>query len=131
MAGSNQMPVLVKVISVLYYIGAVLSAIFGILMLIGAGILDLSSLIPFLGAGLFIVGAIIFIALAVLGFFVGRGLWNGKNWARIVAIVLAVLGVINAIYSIATGMGGIISLILHALIGGYLWFSKDVKQVFA
>lgn len=131
-------PVGAKIISVLYYIGAVASVIVGILLLVGAGFIgsyveDLSVPgVAMLGTAMFIVGGIILIALAVLEFFVGRGLWKGRNWARIVAIVLAILGIISAILSIIqASYGSIVSLIIHAIIGGYLLFSKNVKSAFA
>jgi len=130
-------PTGVKVISVLYYIGAVLSVLFGILFIIGAGAIgSVAEQIPGLalaGAGLFVVVGIIFIALAVLGFFIGKGLWKAQNWARIVAIVFAVLGVLMALSSLVQGIIGssIIGLITNGLIGGYLLFNQNAKAAFA
>ncbi|MBS3074316.1 hypothetical protein J4447_02550 [Candidatus Pacearchaeota archaeon] len=129
MADGKSVPTLVKVIAVLYYIGAVLFVLAGIMMIAGAGATGLMAFMPFysiFGAGLLIIGAIIFIAVGVLEFFVGRGLWQGRNWARITAIVLAVLGLISALISFS-----ILSIIIDALIAGYLLFSKDVKAAFA
>jgi len=133
-AATAGVPVLVKVIAVLYYIGAALALIGGVAMIFGSAALGtyMSAAIPggealgVLGAGLFIVVGIILIAFAVLDFFVGRGLWKAKKWARIVAIIIAILGVISAITSFAW-----VSLVIHALIGGYLIFSKGVKAAFA
>ncbi|MFX0212154.1 MAG: hypothetical protein ACFFDT_39640 [Candidatus Hodarchaeota archaeon] len=133
---AKTMPTGIKIISVLYYIGAVLSLLFGILLLIGAGAIStLVTEIPllgFLGAGFLTVIAIIMIALAVLGFFIGRGLWKGQNWARIVAIIFAILGFISAIINLISAQwGSIISLVINGLIGYYLLFSKNVKEAFA
>jgi len=123
------MPVGVKIIAVLYYIGAVLMVLSGILMIIGAGASSsMFSFGPFysmMGSGLFIVGAIISLAFGVLAFFVGRGLWHGKSWARMTAIILAVLGLVSALFSFA-----IFNIIIDGLIAWYLLFSKEVKRVF-
>jgi hypothetical protein len=134
-SSSSKIPVEVKVISVLYYVLAVLSLIFGILFLVGAGAIgEYTQQIPalaVLGTGLFIVLGIIVIAFAVLDFFIGRGLWKGKNWARIIAIIIAILGFISALLSLVDGQFlSIISLVIHGLIGGYLLFSKEVKKTF-
>jgi hypothetical protein len=137
MGGGRSVPTGVKVIAVLYYIGAVLSALFGVLFLVGAGAIgSLLSQIPILGtlgAGLFIVVGVIMIGFGVLDFFVGRGLWKARSWARVVVIVFAVLGAVLAIVSMAQGsiLWNIFNLVVELVIGGYLIFSKDVKKAFA
>ncbi|MGD9276902.1 MAG: hypothetical protein PVJ67_07055 [Candidatus Pacearchaeota archaeon] len=137
MSDGQSVPTGVKVIAVLYYIGAVLGIIFGLLFLVGAGAIgSIASQIPVLGAlgaGLFIVGGIILIGLGVLGFFVGRGLWKARPWARIVAIIFAVLGILMAIISMIQGSiaSNIFNLVIQLVIGGYLLFSNNVKQAFA
>src|SRR3989344_4428979 len=115
----KQIPTGVKIISVLYYIGAVLTFIFGLILLFSAD--ALSEFIPGLGT-LGIVGGIVLMGFGVLSFFIGRGLWKGSNWARIVAIILAVLGIISAIYAMTSGAIGsnIINLLINLLIGWYL-----------
>ena len=133
----KQIPTGVKVISILYYIGAVFSAIIGILFIVGAGMIEsIASQVPFIGeigAGLFIVAGIIMIGLGILSFFVGKGLWRGKSWARIIVIVFSCLGVLMAILSMAQGdvAGNIFNLLLNGVIGGYLWFNDGVKKAFA
>jgi len=135
MAGN--VPVGVKIISVLYYIGAVVLILLGILLIVGAGfigtILQSIPLLGALGAGLFIVIGIILIVFAVLSFFLGRGLWKAQKWARIVVIVFSVLGVLFALLAIVQGqiLNNLLSLIINAVIGGYLLFSKDVKAAFS
>lgn len=106
-------------------------------MFFGAG---LSGSIPGLqslvGTGFFIMIGIIALALAVLTFFVARGLWKGKKWARIVAIILAALGIINSITNLGGGtiigvlIWNLIFLVIQLVIGGYLLFGKKVKAVF-
>ena len=137
MSDGQSVPTGVKVIAVLYYIGAVLGIIFGLLFFVGAGTIgSISSQIPILGAlgaGLFVVGGIILIGLGVLGFFVGRGLWKARPWARIVATIFAALGILMAIISMIQGSiaSNIVNLVIQLVIGGYLLFSNNVKQAFA
>ena len=131
---SSGVPTGVKVISVLYYIGAALLVIGGILFMFGAGFLS-SVLGAFasLGTGLFVVLGIVLLLFGVLYFFVGRGLWKARNWARIVAIILSVLGLLGAISSLVQGRigNGIVNLLFNAIVGGYLLLSSQVKAAFS
>ena len=129
-----EVPTGVKVVSVLYYIGAAFELLFAVLLFVGAG--TIASKIPIIGAigsGLFIVVGVVLIGLAVLSFFVGRGLWKARKWARIVAIIFAVLGVLFAILGMVQGQvaGNIVGLVISGAVGGYLWFSSSVKAAFA
>ena len=135
----KNVPVGVKIISILYYIGAVFGIIFGLLLIFGAetftsilnGVLLIDALDSGL-SGLFIAGGIIMIALGVLGFFIGRGLWKGRNWARIFVIILSILGVLIGVFSMVQGdvAGNIFGLAVNLIIGGYLLFSRKVKEAF-
>ncbi len=130
MAKNKEVPGGVKVISVLYYIGAVI-AVIGAIMAIAGGTL-VSGFVGLDGLGLGMFLAVIMLAFAVLGFFIGRGLWKAQNWARVVAIIFAILGALGAISAIvAGGYTSIISLAINGLIGGYLLLSEDVKKAFA
>ncbi len=132
-ANAKAMPTGVKVISVLYYIGAAIDVLLGIIFFFGA---DAISALQFfnniLKTGLFTLFGIFFIAFGILSFFIGRGLWKGQNWARMAAIVLVGLSAVFALVSIVANFPGrIFVLILDGIIGGYLLFSKDVKAAFA
>ena len=129
-------PTGVKVISVVYYIGAGFSILFGLLFLAGAGFMGtLVSKIPLLGvlgSGFFVVVGIIFIGLGALSIFVGRGLWKGKNWARIIAIIFSVLGILSGLYSVVNGIySSLFGLLINLLIVGYLMFNSSVKSAFS
>ena len=142
------MPTGVKVISVLYYIGAAFSFLFGLLLIVGGAFIGailgetLASLSA-LGSGLFIVLGIALLGFGVLDIFIGRGLWKGQNWTRIAAIVFAILGVFGGINSLISGLTNFqtigafsifvafVQLAVSLLIGGYLAFAHEVKEAFA
>jgi len=138
MDDKQPVPFGVKIIAILYYIGAVLGVIFGLIFLVvGTGIMG-SKLIPLLGAlgaGLFIAAGIVILGLGVFDFFIGRGLWKAKSWARIVVIVFAALAILGTITSMMVQGkivgSGVFNLITQLVICGYLLFSKSVKQAFA
>lgn len=121
----------VKIISVLYFLGSILALGFGALAIFGA-----SFFTQVLGTGFFgkffAVGGIIFIALGILGISVGIGLWRYKNWARLLAILLSVIGIVLALLAILKGnvSSNIFSLLVSAVIGGYLFLNPKVKTAF-
>ncbi len=136
--GNEGVPMLVKVISVLYYISAALTVIGGIIAFTHNDI-DIINRIIML---------VIALGIGVLCFFIGRGLWKGKNWARITASVIAILDALTfiAMYVMTSvflnlvsgiipsaGIGKIVIIfftLLNLAIAGYLLFSKKVKEVF-
>lgn len=130
-------PTGVKVISVLYYISAGLCALFGILFMVGGGMMSsIIAQLPIIGALgsiVFIAGGILMLGIGVLSFFIARGLRKTKKWARIVAIIFSCLGVLSAIISMIQAgiLGGVSSLAISGAMGGYLLFSKKVKEAFA
>ena len=131
----KEIPLGVKIISILYYIGAVLLIIFGILFLVGSGqIASKASELPLLGAissSLFVIAGIAMIVIGILIFLLARGLWKLRPWARIVTIVLMCLAILSAIVSLIQGSPvSWSSTIVNAIIAGYLIFSKNVKTAF-
>ena len=148
MMADKEMPTGVKVISVLYYIGAAFSFLFGLLLIVGGAFIGailgetLASLSA-LGSGLFIVLGIALLGFGVLDIFIGRGLWKGQNWTRIAAIVFAIFGVLGGINSLISGLTNFqtigafsifvafVQLAVSLLIGGYLAFAHEVKEAFA
>ncbi len=138
MANNKSVPTGAKVISVLYYISAGLYALFGVFLLLGAGVIGaiLNQLIPLLGMlgmGFLAVIGIFLIGLGVLSFFIGRGLWKAQKWARILAIIFAILGILGNVLSLLSGIT--VSLIVmsavNLFIAGYLLFSSSVREAFA
>ena len=73
------------------------------------------------------------IIYGVFLFFIGRKLEKGKNWARIIVIIIAILSLLNnLIFSVVQGhLPNIINLVIDGLIAGYLLFNTEVKEIFA
>ena len=125
----------VKVISILGFIGAIAALIAGILIFFGGTFLStLLSLFGIRGAlaGIFVGAMLITFAIVVLAwgiflFITSLNLWRYKNWARIVGIVFAVLGVISGLMSLPVG---IVTLIIYGGIFYLLAINKDVRKLF-
>jgi len=128
-------PVGVSILSVLAYIGAVFLLLGGIGLFVGGEVISsyLSSLGAFSGiiTAIGIVAGIILIALAVLYFFIGRGLWKGQNWARIVVLIFIVIGLIGSLVSIMGNLASsIVGIIIDVVIIWYLGFNQEAKSYF-
>jgi len=156
--GKKQVPTGIKILSILTYIGAFLIIIGGLAFLAISLIWGVSRAssegIVFsglgIGIGLIIGGVIFLLAIGMLEFLVARGLWKGKNWARIFTIVVQCIGILVGLaqlfFSIifatllaalgiesmgfVSAISGIPALVISALITAYLLFSKKVKEAF-
>jgi len=133
----KEIPTGVKVISVVYYIFAAIAVIASIFLFSGAstinsilGSIPIIGILGALGSGLFIFGAIMSLIFGTLSFFIGRGLWKAKRWARGLVIVFSIIGVLIGLVSIASGFVAVVQLAISGFIGGYLIFSKKVKGAF-
>lgn len=134
----KKIPVGVQVSSILFYIFAGLCALIGLFFIIGANTIvsliadstpELASIIT---GPIFIILGIIIIGIGILSFFVGRGLWKLKSWARILAIILAILCVVYTVYTIIKSFAfmQLIDLIIGGFIAIYLIFSNEAKKAF-
>jgi len=126
----------ITVLSILGYIGAVATLLAGIILLLGSAYLgNLLAAIPAaagIGAAIatlgtigFIVLGIIFIGLSILDYFIAKGLWDGKNWARIIMLIFAALSVLGSLWPF-----NIVSLVIDGLIVWYLGFYKPAVKYF-
>src|SRR5262245_65949585 len=111
-------PVGVTILAILDFLGAALCVLGGIGMLVGGGAIATAinqqagssgagaGLVAAMGAGLGVV-MLVFAAIYAL---VGWGLWALKNWARIITIVLLVIG-------IGFSLLGLVGTLTHFTIG--------------
>jgi len=132
----KEIPIGVKIISILYYISAGFAVLFAIFLFVGFAFL--STLMPFLtaisawGYILVVFCAIIVLAFSVLSFFIAKGLWKAKNWARMLVIVFSAMSVLGLLTSLFTNFsfGSLVSVAVQGAVGGYLLFAKEVKEAF-
>ncbi len=113
----------VKTVAVLYWVGAAFGLLMGLSVLLGGSFLGLGTggILGGLFAGLAVLVSVVTIIFAALGAFVGYGLWQFKNWAKITAIVLAVISLLNFPFWTIFGIAVI-----------YLFgFNDDVKRQFS
>jgi len=137
----DRVPLGVKIISVIYYINAGLFALFGLLIAIGANAIVsyLVTAVPELATikygTLLAIGVllgIIMIGIGVLSFFIGKGLWKLKQWARVLVLIFLVLGILSVIFSMMRSFefANVVGIVIDVLIGGYLIFNKEVRKAF-
>jgi hypothetical protein len=108
-------PMGVTLTGIFYIIVGLLVGLAGLLLLLGGGLLggaageleDFAGLGGMLG-GMLVVGGILFVFVALLFLASGIGVFQGRNWARVLGIVLgvifAVLGVLGILGSLGAGM---------------------------
>ncbi len=126
----NDTPLGVKIISILYYLNGSVSIIFGFLFLVAAKFLTKGALALIV----FGIGAIVGVILIIVGIFsifLGRCLWVGKSWARIIVIIFSGLGVLGSLGPLLVGgFFMLVPLAMHGAILGYLLASKEAKEYF-
>ncbi|HLC62894.1 MAG TPA: DUF2127 domain-containing protein [Candidatus Nanoarchaeia archaeon] len=132
---AKNIPLGVKIISVIYWISAGLLALLGLLMMLFSSSINevLSLMLIGLPSWAFIVLGLFLVGLGILSFFIARGLWKGRQWAFTLAILFAVLGIINDIVNLILGKINwqlIIGLVFNVIVFSYLAFNKDVRKAF-
>jgi uncharacterized membrane protein (DUF2068 family) len=108
-----------------------------LLFVVGLGLLAVGALrprmmlhIPRLFGGLLSVIGGVLIIVALLDVVFAWGLWNGKGWAWLLALIFAALGILFSLVSlIRGGLGSIIVLVIDAVIVYYLT-RPNVKAFF-
>ncbi|MFA5992397.1 MAG: hypothetical protein WC796_01680 [Candidatus Pacearchaeota archaeon] len=144
-------PISVKIISILTYVSAILSILFGLVMVVGSilgaslisyvGMQRLIDLVPGLTLAQSIIGpallvlmflGFIAIVVGVIEFLVGAGLWKGKKWAYVLAVVIVLLAFIkNLLLLFVSPAAGIAGVIIYGVIGYFLLFDKRTRNYFS
>ncbi len=139
---NDDAPTIVKIISILNYVNAGLWALIGFILIFTAdGIVSYFLQVApelFMGyesgnlVSMLIIVGIIMVLFAVLHFFIGRGLWRLKPWARIVSIIFGIIGVIGVGYSmvVAFAPAQVLNVIIDGFIVAYFLFSNEAKEAF-
>lgn len=133
----KQVPTNVKVVSILHYIFVGIFLLGGIMLFFVSAVLTEflgGGFEGFLGTLLWWIFPIVVIALAVLFFFIARGLFKLQKWTRIVAVIFSILGILLAIGAFIQTkiiMGNIIPLIITGYIFYVLLINKKSRQAFS
>lgn len=125
-------PLGITLLAVLHVLKAIFLLLGGIaLIALGAFVRrGLFGIPRFLTGAVTLVGVVLLVVgLLYLG--VARGLWTGKGWAWILSLLMALLGLILSLASLAIGgLGAIVVLILDSAIVYYL-FRPNVRAFFS
>jgi hypothetical protein len=135
-------PTGVTIIAVLYFLGAACLGLAGLGFMVGGSLLSAMARSGGPGAAIFAAGGVLIggvcLFFAILDGALGVGFIKLQNWARVVAIVLTVIGVLF-------GLLGLMSLMVHLavfalairliVLAVQIWilvylFRSDVKQAF-
>jgi hypothetical protein len=123
-------PTGITILAILELIGGIFGLLGGILLIGVGGSGILSSLGYGIASGLIAAlggGVVVFSLFALL---MGWGMWTGKGWAWIIAVILYILGALANLASLAIGVyTSIVGLVIAALILWYLW-RPHVKAFF-
>jgi hypothetical protein len=134
----------VTFLAVLAYIGAGFCVLGGLLAVTGAGIIHsltvqnqgapsagMGSLFAMLGGAI----SVFFFVLAAVYILVGIGLWTLKNWARILVIVLAAIGIVFNLSQLLHYTSAILPTLIFSLAidGLIIWYllKPNVAAAFA
>lgn len=130
-------PVGVSLIAILFMLTAAYLIVVGAVMLLGPGTISMSSGADLLG-GLEVAGPYMFLLVAVVATAIGVGLLRLYNWARRLAIVIALLGMVLLLPSVSSAVldfriaqlvwGGL-GVMVRATIVWYL-YQQPVKEAF-
>ena|SRR3989338_3462058 len=133
----KDVPVGVKVISILSYFWALLNLISFFILVVAyfrfPEIIQATLPVPLYGGWILGFFLLLVLCLSILYFFVGLGLWKLAAWARIVAMVLAALGMVQYGVSLYQGsyVVGSLLLLVHLAVLAYLLLHPDVKAAFS
>jgi hypothetical protein len=130
-------PVGVSLIAALFLLTAAYLIVVGVVMLLIPGKVSISAGADLLG-GLEVAGPYMFLLMAVVGLAIGVGLLRIHNWARRLAIVTALLGMVLLLpavssavldFRIAKLVWGGLGVMVRAMIVWYL-YQPPVKEAF-
>lgn len=129
-------PLGVKIAAVVLFVLAAMILLLGVMIFVDPVMVRLAfstaGYLGEVGKSILIMLGILFVAIAVLYAFAGRDLWRGKQWARIAALIIYGIGVVQYLVMIATGdVSSIILLLVYGVIFCYLAFSAKVRAAFS
>ncbi len=135
----SEVPEGIKILSFLFFAGALFSLIIGIVALSSSDVFrnadpallteaNLGNVSPW---GMVSVGVVL-ICLSFFQYLLGRDLLVAKNWTKITVGLLSVLGLVSAVMNFVNTdyASGVIGLAINGLIIWYLFVRKETKKFF-
>jgi multidrug transporter EmrE-like cation transporter len=135
--GRMSRPIGVSLIATLFLLTAAYLIAVGAAMLLSPGTVSMSAGADLLG-GLEVAGPYMFLLIAVVATAIGVGLLRMSNWARRLAILAALLGMVSLLpavssavldFRIATLVWGGLGVMVRAMIVWYL-YQQPIKEAF-
>ena len=130
-------PMGVAVIAVLELLFGAVATILGGILVVGGEVVASAAKLAGLGnfsasaLGTFVeLFGVVLVIGGVVGIIIGWGLWTGRNWARIVAMVLSVLGAASGLLVLI--FGSFTGAVIFLADGAILWYflRPNVKDYF-
>jgi len=97
-------PTVVKILVAIVLIGSIIPVLAGAMMLTGGGGFEgyfmqalLSQILPSF-----------YVVVGVIGLVVAWGLWTGKGWAWIIALIIFIIGLVMDLLTLPTGIVGVV-----------------------
>jgi hypothetical protein len=105
-------PTVVKILVVIVLIGSVIPILAGVMMLTG-GTFEGYFMQELLGQIL----PTYYVVVGVIGLVVAWGLWIGKGWAWIIALIVFIIGLVTDLFTLPTGIVGVVidAIVLYLL----------------
>jgi hypothetical protein len=107
-------PTVVKILVLIVAIGSIIPILAGLMMLTGGGAYEgyfmqelLSQIVPTYS-----------VVVGVIGLVVAWGLWMGRGWAWILAVIIFIIGIIMDLITLPTGIVGVVidAIVLYLLL---------------
>ena len=133
-------PTGVTILGVLAIVGGIFALGLGLLFLVGSGFLaQRMAPLALIFAGLATIGGVFLLLLGVFDLVLGIGLLNLANWARLVTMVCAAIGLAGAALGVLTALAHLFPvLLMRRAVAGVidaliLWYLSQphVKQAFS
>lgn len=96
-------PAGVNAVAIAFFLTSIFLAAVGLTMLVRPGLVSMAAGADFLG-GLELAGPYMFLLVAALGTAAAFGLWRLHNWARWLAIVVAIAGVVFLLPTVSSAI---------------------------
>ena len=129
MVDKKNIPLGIKLVSIYFFIGAVLDIIVGLILILSKE--TVINIFPTYLQNFYYFLIPFQIGLGIFEVFLGQALWKTKKWARIAVFIVSGFQIIMSALMIQGNLANSIThIILYIIFVSYLFFSKKAKEVF-